>query len=71
MAKIVIQDLDDSAELDQDALRKIVGGRRATSQPGLFQSQPQSLLDRRSIESDSVLPKIGLGDGFLGSKGVL
>lgn len=71
MANIVINDLDDSAELDQDAMRMIAGGRRGSAGPGLLQTQPRSLLDRDSIEGNSILPKIGLGEGFLGGKGDL
>jgi hypothetical protein len=71
MANIVIQDLDDSAELDQEAMRKITGGRSSLPGLGLQQARPQTLLDRRSIEGDAVLPKIGLGAGFLGGKDVL
>ena len=66
MATIVIQDLDDNAELDRHAMRQIVGGR-ATLGPGLWQTGQKTLLDRRSIESESVLPPIGLGAGGLGS----
>jgi len=70
MAKIVIQDLDENAELDHDAMRQIVGGRASTGL-GLLHTQQKSLLDRRSIQGDSVLPKIGLGDGFLDGKDAL
>lgn len=70
MAKIVIKDLAENAALDHDAMRKIVGGRVSTGL-GLLHSKPQSLLDRRSIQGDSVLPKIGLSGGILGAKDVL
>lgn len=70
MAKIVIRDLDDNAELDQHAMRQIVGGR-ASSGLGLLQTRPQTLLDRRSLEGDTILPQIGLGVGLLGDKDAL
>ncbi len=70
MANIVIQDLDVSAELDQQAMRKIVGGRASTGL-GLLHTKPQSLLDRRSFQSDALLTKIGLGIGILGRKDAL
>ena len=65
MAQIVIQDLEENTELDLEAIRNIVGGRSA---PGfrLLQSGPRTLLDRRSMESGSLLPQLGLGAGFLG-----
>ena len=68
MANLVIKDLDDSAELDRQAMRKVTGGRRATPGLGLAQGPARSLLDISANERDSVLPKIGLGGGLLGGQ---
>lgn len=65
MARISIQDLEENTELDREAIRDIVGGR-ATPGFGLFQARPRTLLDRRSTQGGSLLPQIGLGEGFLG-----
>ncbi len=65
MAQIVIHDLPENAELDDAAMRKILGGR-PTPRFGL--QQPQTLILDRLTQADSILPPIGLGSGFLGSK---
>lgn len=70
MSTIVIRDLDENAELDNAAMRQIIGGR-ASPGLGVLHAKPKTLLDRRTIEGDSVLPRIGLGGGFLGSEPAL
>lgn len=70
MAKIVIQDLDENAELDHEAMRQVIGGRASTGS-ALFGNRPRSLVDLGSKEGDAVLPRIGLTDGSLGGKDVL
>ncbi|MEL7538140.1 MAG: hypothetical protein AAFZ58_01870 [Pseudomonadota bacterium] len=68
MANIVIRDLDENAELDNAAMREILGGRPGH---GLSSAQDRALAMTQSPlqNQDDFLPKIGLGVGFLGSVG--
>ena len=70
MAQIVIQDLAESAELDEAAMREVFGGR-AVPGYGRLEHRPLSLLDERFTGPDSVLPTIGLGTALLGGKKLL
>ena len=68
MAQIVIEDLVESAELDDAAMRKVLGGSRWQG-AGLMHaaSQPRTLILDRLNRPNKILPQIGLGAGFLGS----
>ncbi len=68
MAQIVIHDLPENAELDDAAMLKILGGRPTQ---GFGLQQPQTLILDRLAQADFILPQIGLGSGFLGSKNLL
>jgi hypothetical protein len=68
MAYIVINDLDENAELDEAAMRKVLGGSRSQGF-GLMYSgaQPRTLMLDRLAQANRILPQIGLGPGYLGS----
>ena len=68
MAYIVINDLPENAELDETAMRKVLGGSRSQGF-GLMHSgsQPRTLMLDRLTRPNRILPQIGLGSGYLGS----
>ena len=68
MAYIVVNDLPENADLDDAAMRKVLGGSR-TQGFGLMHSasQPRTLIMDRLTQPNRILPQIGLGAGFLGS----
>ena len=65
MARIVINDLPENADLDDEAMRTILGGQRLGN-PGAPHSQ--TLILDRLMRPGTLLPQIGLGTGFLGSR---
>lgn len=70
MAQIVIQDLMESTELDDAAMRKVFGGR-ATQGYGLLETRPLSLLDQRFAQPTLAMPGVvtpGLGPGLPASR---
>lgn len=68
MARIVIEDLPENAELDDAAMRKVLGGSRARGTALIGSAQPpRTLILDRLQRGNRILPQIGLGTGALGS----
>jgi hypothetical protein len=66
VAQIVINDLPENADLDDAAMRTILGGQRLAN-PGSQRTQ-SLIVDRLMRPVGTLLPQIGLGSGYLGSR---